>query len=90
MILGVITGRLASVINSLSGIYDSAGLSGEEAITLLKIMGTAYVTEIAAATCRDAQETALAGKIELAGRICIVYLSLPLAVSLLSTLKNLF
>lgn len=90
LIFGVITGRLASVINSISGIYGSAGISGEEAETLIKIMGIAYVTEFAASTCRDAQETAIAGKIELAGRICIVYLALPLAVSLLSTLKNLF
>lgn len=90
MIFGILTDRLASVINSLSGIYGSANLSGEEAVTLMKIMGIAYVTEFASSTCKDAEQTAIAGKIELAGRIFIVLLALPLAVKLLSTLKTLF
>ncbi len=90
LILGVVTSKLSSIIGSLSGIYQSAGIKGDEVVTLFKIMGIAFVTEFAASTCRDAQESAVASKIELAGRVFIVYLSLPLAVSLLSTIKNLF
>lgn len=90
MIFSILADRLSSVLNSLSGIYGSANLSGEEAVTLMKIMGIAYVTEFASSTCKDAEQTAIAGKIELAGRICIVWLALPLAVKLLSTLKTLF
>ncbi|WP_062306047.1 stage III sporulation protein AD [Alicyclobacillus sendaiensis] len=46
--------------------------------TLIRILGIAYVVEFAADIARDAGESALGGRIELAGKIGIVLLALPI------------
>lgn len=51
--------------------------------TALKALGISYVTSFAANTCRDAGQTALAAKAELAGRIAILLLAVPLLEAVL-------
>jgi stage III sporulation protein AD len=57
--------------------------------TVLKIIGIAYIVEFAAQVARDAQEGALAGKIELAGKVGIVILALPVISGVVESLVHL-
>ena len=50
---------------------------------MLKVIGTAYLAQFAADLCRDAGESADAGKVELAGRVLILALCLPVLMSIL-------
>ena len=50
---------------------------------MLKGIGTAYLAQVAADLCRDAGESAVAGKVELAGRVLILALCLPVLMSIL-------
>ena len=50
---------------------------------MLKVIGTAYLAQFAADLCRDAGESAVAGKVELAGRVLILALCVPVLLSLL-------
>lgn len=50
---------------------------------MLKVIGTAYLAQFAADLCRDAGENAVAGKVELAGRVLILALCLPVLMSIL-------
>lgn len=50
---------------------------------MLKVIGTAYLAQFAADLCRDAGESAVAGKVELAGRVLILALCLPVLMSIL-------
>lgn len=52
-------------------VYAAVGL-------MLKIVGIAYVSESTAALLRDAGQSAVGGKVEFAGRVLIVSLSVPL------------
>ena len=52
-------------------VYAAVGL-------MLKIVGIAYVSESTAELLRDAGQSAVAAKVEFAGRVVIVSLSLPL------------
>ena len=50
---------------------------------VLKITGIAYITEFGAEICRDAGEGAIAAKIEMAGKVIIVVLAIPVISSLI-------
>jgi stage III sporulation protein AD len=60
-----------------------AGSFSEYAELILKSLGIAVLTHVAAAVCRDCGEGGLAGAVELAGKIEILLLSLPMIERLL-------
>ena len=53
------------------------GVPSELLTVLIKLTGIVYLVQFAADACRDANETAIAGRVELAGRIMIVSLCIP-------------
>jgi stage III sporulation protein AD len=56
---------------------------------LIKALGIGYLCRFASDLCRDAGETALAGYVELAGKVMIVVLSFPLLEQVAQTVKRL-
>lgn len=56
---------------------------------LLKTLGICYLCQFAGDLCRDAGETALAGYVELAGKITVVVLSLPFITKVVETVVKL-
>ena len=66
----------------VSAVKDFATLSsaGKNFIVpILKITGIAYISQIGTDLCRDAGETALASRIETAGKLGITVIMIPLA-----------
>lgn len=51
---------------------------------ILRILGVAYIAEFGASVCKDAGESAIASKIELAGKVIIMVISTPIIVSFLN------
>ncbi len=51
---------------------------------IFKIIAIAYIAELGCALCTDAGESAIAGNIELAGKILIVSVSTPIVFSLIN------
>lgn len=56
---------------------------------VLKIVGVAYLAEFGADICRDADEKALATKIEIAAKVGVVVLAIPIIVAILESLMRL-
>ena len=54
--------------------------------TILKIIGIAYITEFASQIAKDAGLSSLATKMELAGKIFILVLSVPIFTALMETI----
>ncbi|ACM60094.1 stage III sporulation protein AD [Caldicellulosiruptor bescii] len=50
--------------------------------TLIKMTGIALVSEYTASVCKDSGESAIAEKVEFAAKVIILFLSLPLIMSL--------
>ena len=50
---------------------------------IIKSLGICYITQLAADTCKDAGEGAMAGRIELSGRVAVLILALPMFTALL-------
>ena len=82
MILIIAVRTLSPSAQAISTLADSAGLSGGFAEVLLKALAISYVTSLSADCARDAGEAALGSKLELAGRVSIAALSLPVFTQL--------
>ena len=56
---------------------------------MLKIIGIAYIAEFGAQIARDADQGAIAQKIELAGKVLIVVMAIPIFNVLIETVISL-
>lgn len=78
IILTMAVTQIAPVLSTIRGFITRTGIDNEYIQVVIKSLGLCYVTQLASDTCKDAGETAIAGKIELAGKICIIVIALPL------------
>jgi stage III sporulation protein AD len=74
---------LAPVIDLIKIYSGRANIDIQYLPALLKIIGIAYIVEFGAEICRDAGENAIASKIELAGKVLIAIMAIPIITSLL-------
>lgn len=86
---GVILSMSAPLFSYLKQLTDTAGIA-PYAVFLLKALGIAVLCAVCADICRDAGESGIGAGVELAGKIEILILCLPLLNELLSTAKALF
>ncbi len=56
--------------------------------TMLKIIGVAYIAEFAAQMTKDAGQEALATKMELAGKVIILSMAVPILTLLIETILS--
>lgn len=75
--------KLSSIIELLGTYADKAEIKPVYFTTVLKITGIAYIAEFGADVCKDAGESAIASKIEFAGKVTIVALAVPVITALL-------
>lgn len=74
-----VTRPIMDFINSLT---SQTGLSGVYAEVLIKSLAVCYITQLASDCCTDAGETAIAGKLQIAGKVAILLIALPMFQSL--------
>lgn len=86
IILFMSLGKLGGIINLLENISQKTAINGEFLGILIKITGIAFLTEFAVSVCKDSGETAIANKVDIAGKIIIIAISIPIVSSLLETL----
>lgn len=73
---------LAPTVEALKDLAQRAGLEDGFAQVLIKALAVCCITQLAADICRDAGESALASKLELAGRAAVAVISLPVFTEL--------
>ena len=84
MVVGVLLRQLSPLIAALRRM-TALGRVGENHLgVVLRGAGICLVTQLAADTCRDAGDSALAGKAELTGRMLLLLLAVPLYEEILS------
>ena len=76
--LFLILSKLSPAISEISYLLAAAGMANEYGAVLFKALGVCFLAQFAADSCRDAGESALASKVELAGKVLILLLALPL------------
>src|SRR5690625_4777080 len=78
LILFLVIQQVGIIIQLLKNLADKAMISSFYLETILKIIGIAYITELGANLTRDAGLSSVASKIELAGKIFILLLAIPI------------
>lgn len=66
------------VKTAFSSLADISGIDNTVFSTVFKSMGICYLTGFASDVCKDFGQSSLAGKIELAGKITVVVLTVPI------------
>lgn len=89
LIFIIIFVKLTAVIDFIQTFSKRADIDGTYITILLKIVGIAYIAEFGAEVCKDAGESSVASKIELAGKVTIVILAVPIISSLLDLVVKL-
>lgn len=75
--------KLTGIITLLSNLSNQASINNEFILILLKLTGIAFLTEFAVSICKDSGEAAIASKIDFAGKIIMVAISIPIIAGLL-------
>jgi stage III sporulation protein AD len=79
----LVVSKISSVVEVLNSYAARVDIDTSYIATLFIIIGIAYIAEFGAEVCKDAGESAVASKIELAGKVVIVVLAIPIITSLL-------
>ena len=83
-----VLGKLTSVFEYLGGIYNQISYGKNFFPIIIKVLAVAYIADFTAQICRDSGETAIAGKVELAGKVMIFYLALPVMMSVMDLINK--
>jgi stage III sporulation protein AD len=90
----LILAALLKNINQVLLIFDNLALKSQINLSYLKlitkIVGLAYLAGFGAQICKDAGEGSMAAKIELAGKIFILMLGIPIMAGLLELILKMF
>ncbi len=89
IILFIVLSSLTEVITAFSMLIDKSGVNESLFTGVLKIIGIGYLTEYSAAICTDYGSQSVANKLQLAGKITIFLMSLPIINSLVDLIAGL-
>lgn len=74
----------SSIFYEIESLFLNSGLDGSIFKIVLKALGICYIVSFGTELCRDFNQTSLASKIDLAGKIAIVVITMPLIKEILN------
>lgn len=81
--------KLTAVFQFLASVYNEMTYGKDFFPIIIKVLVVAYLADFTSQLCRDAGETAIGSKVELAGKIIIFYLSMPILLAILELINSL-
>lgn len=81
--------QIQEIFHLLKKLASDANINIVYVETILKIIGIAYIAEFGAQITRDAGQSAIAAKIELAGKIIIISIAIPILKVIIETVLRL-
>jgi len=89
IIFMMILPMLAEVVGMFRHIGELAGDQSAYVGLALRVIGVAYMAELGASVCSDAGESAIATKIDMAGRVIILILAMPVVMDIVRIVMGL-
>ncbi|NLJ96149.1 MAG: stage III sporulation protein AD [Clostridiales bacterium] len=86
LFLGI--GKLETILDSIHRLQEYIVINNTYINILIKIIGITYITEFAAALCKDSGYSAIGSQVELIGKISVLAISMPILMALLDTINN--
>lgn len=81
--------QIYEIIRMLERIAITANVNMIYVETILKIIGIAYIAEFGSQITKDAGQGAIASKIEMAGKILILVMAIPILTVIIETIISL-
>lgn len=88
LILLVICSYLDDVISIFKYLAENSGINSIYISIVLKIMSIAYIAQFACQICSDAGDNSTASKIELAGKVLIIVVSVPVFIAMIDMIEG--
>ncbi len=89
IILLLISDKVVESVSAFSELTKKSGLKGETISLVIKMVGIGYVTEYSASVCEDGDSKSLAQKIQLAGKITVFFMAMPIIMNVFDVIGNL-
>jgi stage III sporulation protein AD len=89
MLMLLMATRIVAVVEVLQSLGARAKIDQAYMGSVLKIIGIAYVADYGSQVLQDAGEKAVATKIEMAGKILIMLLAIPIIIAILDSVLKL-
>jgi len=89
IILVALIPKLVQAVEVFSQLADRVNLNSMYLSTILKIIAITYIAEFGGQICRDAGQGALATKVELAAKVVIMMLAIPIMAAILDAVVKL-
>ena len=80
--------KLTAVFQFLRSVYGEMTYGREFFPIIIKVLVVAYLADFTYQLCKDAGEAAIGSKVELAGKIVIFYLSMPVLLAILELINS--
>lgn len=80
--------QIGTILTLIQSLGDKANVEGMYMETILKIIGIAYIAELGASITKDAGLTSVATKIEMAGKIFILLLAVPIITAVIESILS--
>lgn len=80
--------KLTSVFQFLESVYGQMTYGKDFFPIIIKVLVVAYLADFTSQLCKDAGEGAIGSKVELAGKIVIFYLSMPILFAILELINS--
>lgn len=78
-VLGAVIPYIIKIVASIKELASYSSMGERYLEPILKITGIAYISQIGAELCSDSGEKALAARVEMAGKIAIGAITIPIA-----------
>jgi len=85
----LIMDKVRIIIDLMQKLADQANISSYYLFIILKVVGVAYLAEFGCQICKDAGENALATKVEIAAKIFVIILAIPIIVAIMESMMKL-
>ena len=82
--------RLGTTIEFFKGLLSKLPVEPAFFVTMVKMLGIAYIAEFSSSICKDCGHSAIASQIELFAKVAIVVMSIPVMSCLIELIGELF
>lgn len=79
---------VADVAGELRAVVEKTGIDTNYFKIILKVTGVSYITQFGAETAKDAGENAIATKIDAAGKVAVMLLTVPVISGFLTVITD--
>ena len=85
IIMLLVINHIIGAVNAITETAVAAGINLVYLQTLLRVIGIAYLAEFGAQVCRDAGEGSIASRVELAAKVIILVMAVPVIVEIMES-----